>query len=131
MSLTPPFDEFSLLLEKKSVQNVGLFNCTMWTGATDTSRSYGRQRVKWPGIGMKIELVHRLNYMIHNKLTPSSIPTEDEDGNKLEISHLCHNSLCLNISHLVLEPHSINMERFHCKVQHLCSGSHNPPCLLN
>ena len=119
------------LLLRKSRPNYGQFNCTLWFGATDSSKMYGRQKVRWPGSDvLKIDRVHRLSYMAHNNLTPDTMPTADKEGIKLEISHLCSNSLCINIAHLTLEKHSINQERIHCKLQNYCSECHSPKCII-
>ena len=42
-------------------------------------------------------------------------------GNK-EISHLCNNKKCINISHLSLEPHAINTQRRPCQSMSICLG---------
>ena len=48
----------------------------------------------------KFVCMHRVVYCLANKLT-----LEDIAG--LDTSHLCHNSLCVTASHLVIEPHRI------------------------
>ena len=49
----------------------------------------------------------------------------------LDCSHLCHNTLCCNPDHLVLELRSINNDRNHCKNEMHCfgHGSHTK-CLI-
>ena len=44
-----------------------------------------------------------------------------------EASHLCHNSLCLNITHLTFEHHLVNIDRNSCSGPGHCS--HTPQCL--
>jgi hypothetical protein len=44
-----------------------------------------------------------LPYLVHNRLL-------DLDAAK-ECSHICHNTLCIEPSHLVFELHEINMNR--------------------
>ena len=39
----------------------------------------------------------------------------------------CHEKLCVNQVHLVLEPHARNRERIHCRFQGECCGSHLHP----
>uniref|UniRef100_A0A8W8MCE6 Zinc-binding loop region of homing endonuclease domain-containing protein n=1 Tax=Magallana gigas TaxID=29159 RepID=A0A8W8MCE6_MAGGI len=46
------------------------------------------------------------------RLTRSQFP-----GGNLEVSHLCHEQLCVNPMHLSLEPHATNQERIHCMQQ--------------
>jgi len=80
-------------------------------------------------------LVHHLS-MAANK---GEFPTENED-----VSHLCHNKLCCNPDHLVIESHKLNWMRmfcpgvitiecphFECSEEHkivLCQ--HNPLCIF-
>ena len=56
--------------------------------------------------------VHRLMYMAYDRLT--KLDECDGRGWKVEISHVCHNSICVNIEHLTMETHE--------KTTH--SGSH-------
>ena len=49
---------------------------------------------------------HRLMYMAHNRLT--KFDECDGRGWKIEISYVCHNSLCVNIEHLTMEKHENN-----------------------
>lgn len=41
-----------------------------------------------------------------------------------ELSHLCHNKLCLNIEHLSYEPSVINTQRNVCKDRNSCHQNH-------
>ena len=104
--------------------------CLEWAGSRKGNTSYGFMVVKWPGGEEKREAAHRLAYMIRHKLTRYDMPRLDENNNKVECSHLCHHSLCVNADHIVLEPHAINLERLHCKNQGLCSKCHKPYCLI-
>ena len=54
----------------------------------------------------KIERVHRVDLMVEMGLTRSQFT-----GGKLEVSHLCHEKICINQVHLVLKPHVRNLER--------------------
>ena len=45
----------------------------------------------------------------------------EEDPSK-EISHLCHNTKCVNPEHLVLENHEINIQRKQCCLRRRCAG---------
>lgn len=100
--------------------------CRLWTGAV--TNNYGRKRVKYPNGTTKLEYVSRLVYMyVHRVLI---IPANDINGNKLDMSHLCNNTLCVLPQHLVLEPHNTNMERRHCFNQFICTRHHIPYCLI-
>ena len=59
--------------------------------------------------------------MVEMGLTRSQFP-----GGRLEVSHLCHEKICVNPVHLVLEPHARNLERLHYRLQGACCGSHLP-----
>lgn len=109
--------------------------CVVWTGATDRD-GYGRVRVTWPTTGRrKIERVARLAYMV--KSEEDCLPSRQQvgpDGSAVtvEVSHLCHNRLCINPAHLHLEPKSVNAERRHCVKQNRCIRNHggHPNCLI-
>ena len=102
-------------------------NCLIWTGASVKkahSLSYGVAYIKPPeGKRKKSYYVHRLALFIENNIftTPRH----------LEVSHLCHRSLCIQANHLSLEPHHVNNNRIHCKMFKYCTG--HPPyrdCIL-
>jgi hypothetical protein len=96
--------------------------CRIWTGSLRMS-GYGRIWVKWPGMAtVQEELAHRVAYM-------AAVRIRDLDC-KLEVSHLCHTKSCVRAGHLVMEPHSVNMERSFCKEQAVCTQVHRPECLL-
>ena len=57
------------------------------------------------------ERVHWGALMVEMGLTRSQFL-----GGRLEVSHLCHEKLCINLVHLVLEPHARNLERIHCRL---------------
>ena len=103
--------------------------CVAWGGYVDKS-GYGVQKVNWPTEGMKKERAHRLAYMIKHKISRNDMLVRDENSNRIECSHLCHNRLCVNPEHIVLEPHATNLERIHCKGQGICARCHEPYCLL-
>ena len=104
--------------------------CVEWGGSKKGNSGYGFQVVKWPGGEEKREAAHRLAYMIRHRIARYDMPRLDENNNKLECSHLCHNTLCVNADHIVVEPHAINQERIHCKNQGHCSKCHKPYCLI-
>lgn len=104
--------------------------CIEWTGHRKGNSGYGIQVVKWPGGEEKREAAHRLAYMIRHRVTRYDMPRVDENNNRVECSHICHNTVCVNADHIVLEPHAINQDRLHCKNQGLCSKCHKPYCLI-
>lgn len=117
-------------LDAKSITcpNTG---CKIWQAATVASRGggvhYGLVRVKMPGqIGRsKLVYVHRLQYM----LTSGNLDLPPH----LHVSHLCHRSLCVNFTHLSLEPAHINCHRQTCRnlVPLRCRGhGPYPDCIL-
>ena len=104
-------------------------NCIEWNGAC-TESGYGRKRVSWPDGHKSIEKVHRLAFMSYNNILNDQLKKYNEFGQQLDVSHLCHNKLCINENHLIHEPHSINMDRKRCVSLGFCSKSHKPYCLL-
>ena len=41
-----------------------------------------------------------------------------------ELSHLCHNSFCLNKEHIISEPQNTNKNRQKCNNRKVCSSNH-------
>lgn len=80
--------------------------CLIWQGSK--TGHYGQIKVKLPSEGQSNPIyVHRLQYMLHVKST--SLPRQ------MEVSHLCHNTLCIAIEHLSLEPQTVNASRKRCR----------------
>lgn len=99
--------------------NNGL-GCMLWEGAK--RGEYGVKRLTPPGHKSTTPTVHRALYICHTqkvKIPPGK-----------DVSHLCHVNLCVNINHLVLEDHTTNMGRLECHNDRVCSGKHQPPCIL-
>lgn len=104
--------------------------CQIWTGSTDRY-GYGVKRVRWPhSYKSRVERAHRVAYMLHHKLLRDQIPSLGENGEQIDISHLCNNKLCCNPHHLILEAHSVNMSRNHCFQSGILSCDHFPACIL-
>lgn len=91
-------------------------NCKFWSTRFAVNQrergftrgpKYGRLKVKWPGGRIKYHLAHRFMYMLVHDLL--DIPPH------LHVSHICHNSLCINAEHLSLELPEINNSRQICK----------------
>ena len=58
------------------------------------------------------------------------MPQLPSDGQ--EVSHLCHNSLCVNPVHLSYEPHHVNNNRTLCMHENHCFGhGQYPACLID
>ena len=91
---------------------------------------YGRTKVVWPDGRTTVERGHRLAFMIEHKILRDGMPVVNAQGKKLEVSHLCHNGLCVKAAHLALESHEINMEKVLCKSRRQCSTLHEPFCLF-
>ena len=93
-------------------------DCQLWVGTTKRSKhlQYGIICVKLDGRWTTL-LTHRLIYMmIHHQ-------RHLQQGH--DVSHLCHNTLCLNPNHLSLEPHAINNNRQRCKIERTCLHHNN------
>lgn len=117
-------------LEKRSKSPVEHQNwCIEWTGSVD-KQGYGVKWVKWPGGESMRVGTHRLAWMVAHRIPKWDVPQVAANGERMEVSHLCHNKICLRESHLVLEPHSANMERAHCAVVGACTEKHSPRCLF-
>ena len=98
--------------------------CIIWTGTSTPNGKYGIINCRFPGaIGWKSVYVHRLAYMIEHQ--SAYLPAVD-------VSHLCHNTSCINVTHLVLEPHGFNNSRQTCVSKGECVGhiAPLPPCLV-
>ena len=124
------FQKLSMCMEKHSEKGVGdegLGDCTIWVGAKDIY-GYGKKKVTWPDGSKTVCKVHRLAFMVY--YNTSNLPTVDSFGEQLDISHLCHNKLCINPLHLTIEKHSINMSRNHCWKAGVCSMAHEPACVF-
>lgn len=75
---------------------------------------YGRLKITMPDGTKKTFLAHRLMYLLHSD-------HENLDPN-MHVSHICHNSLCINIEHLSYEEPHINNSR------KVCTNLHPPAC---
>ena len=94
--------------------------CLVWQGAL--KGVYGAKKLSPPGHKSIVRTAHRALYMCYAKTL--EIPPH------MDVSHLCHNNLCVKIEHLVLEDHIINMGRLECHNNQMCSRKHQPDCLF-
>jgi hypothetical protein len=109
-------------IAKKSAPAHNNMGCMFWNGAV--SKGYGIQKLTLPDHTQIVRTAHRILYMCH-------IKSIDIDK-KMDVSHLCHQKLCININHLHLEPHDTNMSRRECQIAGHCIArlKHNPPCIF-
>ena len=104
--------------------------CWLWTGPRVGRRDclYGHARFRFPGDASASRFyVHRAAYMVEHDLLelPDTITG-------VQMSHLCHSTLCCNPAHLSLEPQHVNNSRNNCKQEGSCK--HHPgfhDCLLH
>ena len=107
------FDEWETKLLSR-VQRTG--DCFIWLGARSSS-GYGMIKVKLGGDSepSKVIGVHRL--MLMCQLRTVVLPAD------LQVSHLCHNKMCVNKVHICLEPDYVNMQRrTACQPKSRCTG---------
>lgn len=107
-------------LVTKKTGPVNESGCRIWQGqlAVRGGVNYGIQKVAWlPGVLFNAPqkmYAHRIAYMCSNRTT--DIPPG------FDISHRCHNSVCVEASHLSCEPHTVNNNRIHCRNFGGCLG---------
>ena len=93
------------LLDKSHLSPNG--QCLLWSGTTKKS-GYGVINFKCPLSGKwKSMNVHRFTFMIFSATL---------DIGTMDISHLCHNTLCIQSCHLSMEPHTVNCDRVRCVI---------------
>jgi hypothetical protein len=108
---------------KQRLNKHSLYNntwCLIWQGSTDKD-GYGRISLQHIGKPSPTsERVHRAAFLVFKG---QNIPPGD-----FEISHLCHNKLCISADHLTLESGSVNRERSqHCVQKGKCEHHQNAP----
>ena len=122
------FDRNQGQIDAKTLFDSNETHCNLWLGARTGNGLYGRKQVSLPDGTRKLMRVSRVIYMIQQRTL--NVPTSNEDGVTIEMSHLCHNSLCVNPTHLILEEKITNIERKHCFYQGFCTENHNPLCIF-
>lgn len=124
------FEQFCAKL-KEDIYNsskIQANGCVVWDGSKTSNGFYGNKRVTWPDGTRETKKVHQL--IMITKLLTREIPKYNPNHVKMEISHLCQVSLCVNPGHLELETHGQNCERKHCQLQNVCTKGHTPHCIL-
>jgi len=109
----------------------GPWGCRHWLGAKWGGGPYGKIRNPFRGHFQDQPVflrVHRLVFMLHTGTT--MLPTHNNDGQLMDVSHICHHPACCNFDHLSYEPHVINMDRLTCQGLNTCTHNHQPHCLL-
>jgi len=100
-------------------------DCLVWTGCTTNGNRphYDRIWVKMPSDETgRSYLAHRVAVMCHLRFAL---------GRNDLVSHLCGHSLCVNASHLTIEPLSTNIDRRTCYQFKKCNGhGPAPDCLF-
>ena len=102
-------------------------NCVFWTGELDKD-GYPQMCKGLPGRVRSSKIaVYRLIYF---NAYPSHMFIKSP-GKKIEVSHICHDKLCINWQHLSLEYKITNRQRNKCKKYGVCLKHHcGRPCLL-
>ena len=121
-------EHYKTRLESKLVRVPGR-SCKVWNGGTGR---YGQMKVYVPVDANDIEGawtqrnlgVHRVTYMVNG-------PMFSIEPASYDVSHLCHEPRCCELTHLSLEPHSVNIQRATCRDQGRCTRHGQfPKCLL-
>jgi hypothetical protein len=105
--------------------------CLIWQKCTNNEYGHMSYTVRIREIDTSITTVkryitpHRLMFAI---ATNSLYLLQKEHANT-EISHLCHQPLCCNISHLEAESKALNNSRTKCKNARVCHD-HDPKCIF-
>jgi len=109
-SYTTPAEFYADLRHRIELKISLIGDCWEWTGYKKAPDfKYGKISITFMGVNQKVG-AHRASYMGFNETFNL---TDD-------ISHICHNKVCVNPNHLSHEPHEINMERERCKEKGVC-----------
>jgi len=88
--------------------------CIIWQGGVHRATGYGRLR-RCKLFEKTCDLyAHRVAYML--KCNSVSLPLVNDAGKCLEVSHLCHNKLCMEPNHLIVETKGENTARKSCSL---------------
>lgn len=118
------YQEIVHKLQSKTVK-LGGKDCQVWTGARDTYKpdvlAYGKILNPFRKLDNQPQYirVHKLMFLAMNEKTYMNNGTGND---QYDVSHVCHNSLCINYHHLSREPHWVNNGRKECVSQGHCLG---------
>ena len=113
---------FILSLHTVTPVHNNVHGCVHWKGRK-TRKGYPRYSCTIKALPSRDVLVHRFVYFITHQ--------HADDKDNMGVSHICHNKLCVNPYHLVLEPTGINNKRNLCVRKNTCTGHVNGiPCIL-
>lgn len=98
--------------------------------ASDNSRGYILIKLSIPGYSPASVILARAVYICRSArldLLPGG------DMKEWHVSHLCHQPLCIQEDHLILEPGHVNKGRQHCSPMDGCCKDHAgyPDCLFD
>jgi hypothetical protein len=94
-------------------------NCLIWTGCKN-STGYPQIKIRFPDDTRRVVLSSRLLYALTFNVILGVDPAA-----LMQMSHLCHNKLCIFVDHLVYEPQQVNNERRKCVSQTKCQENHH------
>ena len=122
-------EEFGQKYEEKLII-IKKNGCHIWNGAVngrsfdDGRRRYGVVNLTHPVTKKRTCFnAHVFSLFLHNGMLPDRTL-------KIDISHLCHETLCVNPQHLNQEPHEVNVKRRLCVSKKTCSThAPYPDCL--
>ena len=81
-------------LSKKTLFKQGQHQCNEWVGCLEHG-TYVKLTVTWPDGTKSVERCHRVSYMAAHDILRAEMPCINDNGKKLEVSHLCHNGICV------------------------------------
>lgn len=109
----PPrfYDRLQSRISAQVQKNANVKHCWKWIGATNKGDGYGHVILSIKGDRMTVN-AHRAAYIAFRRVF--ILP--------FDISHLCHDKLCMNPDHLSHEPWPVNQGRKRCKTIGECAG---------
>ena len=106
---------------KHGFANLSQNGCLIWKGGT--------MKNGYPAI--RVKRLYQPAFSISGHQFAYFLQKDRFLDTRLEISHRCHNKLCVNYQHLSQETRSTNGHRNTCKTSGTCSGhGHFQDCIL-
>ena len=108
------------------IQTASNDECRLYVAKDAKDNGYINVTYRHPVTGRRAcSNIHRLALMLSGG-TFKELPSD------LDASHLCHNKICVRLSHLSLEPRQVNLSRKRCVKAGQCKGHLSyPECLLH